>query len=451
MDPTDWGYRAEATRPWDEDEAPYEEVAPAAPPVVTEIQAPSVGHLPNGMTVIHAATPTTRMFGLHLMVRDRSAREPEGKAGIADLLHRMLRNGAGPYDREQLAERLASIGAELKVTDNPWIPYDDYYTTPEFSFIRLECVDEYYTEALRLLALMITEPRLDEEALESDRGEMMGILGRGAKRPRAVARATMAEALYGDHPLAAAVMGTPASLSRITLEDVREFAPAYFEPVHLTLAVVGNVSREDILAQVASFFPDEGLGVTVPPHSTPPAVTKLDQREEVEVGGEQSALRIGRVVQIQPEDRWALALAARLASEAMQQDLRETRGLAYSLGISAAFFRGDRAALIGSMGTRPENVGEAEAGMLQYLTGGTLEATPDELEAAVNGHLGRMRMRRVTRLGQAYNLCRDHVFGEGIDQAQREAEGLRAVGLADVQRAARRYLAAGPTVTVLAR
>ena len=36
------------------------------------------------------------------MVRDRSAREPEGKAGIADLLHRMLPRGTRLSDRGQL-------------------------------------------------------------------------------------------------------------------------------------------------------------------------------------------------------------------------------------------------------------------------------------------------------------------------------------------------------------
>ena len=42
-----------------------------------------------------------------------------------------------------------------------------------------------------------------------------------------------------------------------------------------------------------------------------------------------------RIFATEPGDRWALEVAAMIASDRMQQDLRETRGWAYSLGISA--------------------------------------------------------------------------------------------------------------------
>jgi predicted Zn-dependent peptidase len=159
---------------------------------------------------------------------------------------------------------------------------------------------------------------------------------------------------------------------------------------------------------------------------------------------------MGRVVEIDPADRWALLVAARIASGKMQQDLRETRGLAYSLGISVDF-HGDRACLEASMGTRPQNVDEAEAGMSTYFSGGALQVTADEVETAVNKHLSRMRMRRITSMGQAFTLSRDLFLEGDLEHSVKEAQGLASVTPEAVQRAAQRYLGEGPMITVVVR
>ena len=53
----------------------------------------------------------------------------------------------------------------LKVTDSEWIPYDDYYFTPEYSYVRLETIDAYGLAALDLLADVVRRPRFTAEAL----------------------------------------------------------------------------------------------------------------------------------------------------------------------------------------------------------------------------------------------------------------------------------------------
>ena len=159
---------------------------------------------------------------------------------------------------------------------------------------------------------------------------------------------------------------------------------------------------------------------------------------------------MGKIVEIDPADRWPLEVAVMVASDRMQQDLRETRGWAYSLGISATF--DDRYALLtASMGTRPDVAEPAEQAMRGWLGLGRLEVTEDELAAAVNSHLGRMRMRRVTSIGRAFNLGHDWFTEESLTVDQTRSDGMRAVTPADVARVSERYLVEGPLVTVVAR
>ncbi len=422
---------------------------PRRPNTLAAVEPPSVQALPNGLTLIHAAAPTTRMFAIHVLVRNRSAREPADQPGIADLLHRTMAARVENESNEG-APPLASIGATLKVADSPFIPYDDYYTTPLFSFIRLECLDEYYGDALKLLARMLAGPHDDPEALESSRQEMLSALQRSTSQPAAKAAARLDALLQPGQPQAKPVLGDAESLARITPETLARFARDYLAASQLVVAIVGNVGRDELLPNVESTLgklpPGDGSAPTVPPIP----LTTASMREELEGGGKQSALRMGRVVTIDPEDRWALLVTTSLASSRMQQDLRETRGLAYSLGI-ATHVAADRASIVASMGTRPENLAEAEAGMSAYLNATTLEATADEIETAVNKYLALVRMRRITSMGQAFSLCRDLFQYDDLDYATREAQGLSGVRPEDVRRAAQRYFGPGPLVTVIAR
>ncbi len=55
----------------------------------------------------------------------------------------MLTSGADGMSAEEIENRLDDIGASITANDNPYIPYDDRYTSRSFSFIKFETIDEY--------------------------------------------------------------------------------------------------------------------------------------------------------------------------------------------------------------------------------------------------------------------------------------------------------------------
>ncbi len=414
------------------------------PPHLTEAQAPRLTRLENGMIFIHAADPHTRMVALHLLVKNRSAREPAEREGLADILHRLLpETGASA-----LQDR---IGAELKVADNPWIPFDDYYTTPLYSFVRLSTTDDFYRESIPYLAWMCTREFDDAKALERVRAQLQGVLMRQKGSSRAICRQRFNELLYPGHPLSHSTLPSMELLPTVTLDEIEFFARDYLAPPNLIVAMVGDVPWDEALRRVCEAFDTEPIkGEVEEAGPPPPPLTLESRREQQELGGQQSNLRMGRVVQVQADDRWALEVAVMIASARMQQDLRETRGLAYRLSIGASFLD-DRAAIVAQMGTQPKNLEEAESAVRGYLTAGELQVSEDEIATAVNARLGRLRMRTVTSMGRAFTLCRDEFLSGDIDEAAREAAGLSAVGVDDVARASRRYLGEGPLVTVTVR
>ena len=129
-----------------------------------------------------------------------------------------------------------------------------------------------------------------------------------------------------------------------------------------------------------------------------------------------------------------------IISERMQFQLREREGLAYSLGSSVSFY-GDWGVWAASMGTGPQNLERAEEGIIEeVIKAAAEEYTEHDVEKARNAYLGRMAMRSLTRINNAYLMGLNELRGEGADRFNRWIEELRAVTAANVTRVAQQYL-----------
>lgn len=404
--------------------------------------------LPGGLRVMVDSNDDSEVFAVHLLMRDRSWREPQGKAGIADFVHRLLPRGTTRRSGAELRAALGRIGAELKVCDASFIPYDDYYTTPEYSFIRFTTIDEYALEGIALLAEMVTSPALSDADVEAVRAEKLAAVRGNGETPANLSLALLRKQLYRGHPLRLPPEGTEESIEAITAEDVRRFHPSYFRASEIVVSVVTSLPADEVVRQLGKRF--AGLPVADGPITAPgdPAPTTLDTTIAVERGVTQAYIRTGYVVSVPEEDRAALQVAVSLLSGDLSFDLRETEGLAYSIGAGGAF-RGETATIGAAMGTGPENLDEALSGIRGYLD---RELTPDDVgdedvARTVNALIGRNAMRRLSRPSQAYRLGLRAFLGDTVDAGA----ALRAVSTGDVIRVHHRYIRSAPAITVIVK
>jgi predicted Zn-dependent peptidase len=136
-------------------------------------------------------------------------------------------------------------------------------------------------------------------------------------------------------------------------------------------------------------------------------------------------------------------MAGRLFTE-----LRDRRGLAYSVGALGTFRTGP-SFFVTYMGTAPSSAEAAEAGVLAEIDRIRGEPVTDrELSRAKAYLLGNLAMDRRTNARHAWYLAFFEVVGTGWDFPERYARALEAVTAADVARVAGQYLVR-PTVVVL--
>jgi len=94
--------------------------------------------LDNGLVVGILPETGSTVFGIHLLVADRTLFEPAGTPGVSDLIHRLLIGGTVLGDSRDLEGRIDRAGLEIKPADSPVIPFDNRYHVPDFSYVRIE-------------------------------------------------------------------------------------------------------------------------------------------------------------------------------------------------------------------------------------------------------------------------------------------------------------------------
>ncbi len=407
--------------------------------------------LPNGLTVIIKSSPYSQVFAVNAFGKNRSANEPEGKTGITDFVNRCIEKGTKTRNAEQLAKDLASIGADVTLYDNPWIPYDDRYTTPQYSFFKFETVDDFAKQGFDLFAEMLTSPSFDSVEVEKIRQGMLGVIKRESSSPGTSAKTLFYQTLFRDKPFAKTVMGTPATVESITVSDLKAYHAMFYSPENIILTIATSQDPSTVMQWVNTAFgalPKAGkaIAVALPPNP----VTSIDTAH-VELAKEQMSIYLGGPLPgANSTEAAALEVGISVLSDRLYSNLREKQGLAYSVGASA-FFDKDFGWYYCSMGTTAKKYQQAIEGIKGEMEGIRKSGvTPEEVRRARNQIWGRLMSAKLSRINQAYYLALAEYLGQPVTSDADYIKRLSEVTPESVASAVGKYLRTDANVLVTA-
>jgi zinc protease len=405
----------------------------------------------NGLQLIIKSGPDSRVFAMTVLGRNRSAREPEGKEGITDFVNRCLEKGTATRSEEELSRDLAKIGARVSLYDNPWIPFDDGYTTGRFSFAKFETIDDYANKGYHLFAELILSPAFDSTSVETVRRSMLAMLQRQASAPTTVADQLFLPTLFDPQPFTRPVSGTTASIAGIMREDLFTHHRQFYSPANLIVSIATNKPIAEVRRWVEATFgrlaSDSLLRL---PERTPPSLSEIRQAH-VDLSSDQVAIFLGSPLPgISDPDVPAIKAATAILSERLFGNLREKQGLAYSVGATSEFDR-DLGWTYCSIGTGSDNYQKAVDGMILEIEKLKLDGpTPRELGVIRNQILGRMSSARLSRINQAYYAAVDLFLGLGPEYDSTYLAALSQVSVDAIRRAATRWFRTDAYVLVSA-
>jgi predicted Zn-dependent peptidase len=368
--------------------------------------------LENGLVAVVEESAGSDVFAAHVLFRDRTFNEPAGKEGITDFLHRILPLGAAGLSGDELESAFAKIGARVKYHDIGFISHDDYYTTPRFSYIRLQALERYAADGMSLLADVIEQPAITAENVARARRTMSHLARQSGEKVSLRARKEFLEKLFPGSFLAGSVVGTVESIESVTLDDLVAHHRSYFSPGNMIVTVVSSLPVRSSAAIIGREFGGMAPG---PALERPPASIEPKYKNVIEtvVEGEQNHVIYGFAFHYDGARKDMLDVAVDLFSSAVTFKWRETEGGAYGMGASYAHY-GDTGWFWTRIGTthEPEDALQAvRACIAEFRRNGVTAA---DVSRSVNSLAGWRLMKLMTREGRAYRLAMKELQGHAI-------------------------------------
>jgi predicted Zn-dependent peptidase len=388
-----------------------------------------LSRLTNGLTVAVDPMPGARSTAIGLYAAVGSRSEPDGKGGLAHLLEHMVFKGAGDRDARGIAEAIEDVGGSL----NAWTARDQ-------TVFHARTLPADAGLALELIADLVRSPRIDEAELEREKQVILSELGECLDAPDDLIHDHLFEAALGQQPLGRPVLGREASILGLTRDDCLGWLANEYRPSRLVIAAAGAVDADAVTRLAERSFGD------LPPVDPAliPTATFVGGIRSDRKAAEQTHLAFALPGLPAAHDQApALSLFSQAVGGGMSsrlfQELREDRGLAYSIYSWTQGFA-DTGLFAVNLSTDKARAAEAMA----LARTSVLRAADDLTEA----ELGRARaqveagliMALETPQGRADSMARSlEIFDRIMDLDEMLAE-LRAVTAKDARTAAQTML-----------
>jgi predicted Zn-dependent peptidase len=427
-DPVASGQAAQG--PPDRSKAPQ----PGPPP---DLKLPAIQKrtLSNGLPVWIVELHKVPVVDITLAVKVGSGADPAHKFGLANLTAEMLDEGAGGRDALQIADAIDYLGANLSTA-----------SSSDASFVELHVPVARLGDALPIMADVALRPTFPEQELQRVRKELLTSILQGQDDPASLIQFAFPRLVFGmEHRYGTRSFGTEASLKGFTIADLRQFHSRNYVPSNSALIVTGDVKPATLVARLESAF-GSWTGAPAPPVKVPAAHQRTSRQIYLidKPGAPQSLIRIGWVgVPRSTPDYFALRVLNTVLGGAftsrLNQNLREAHG--YTYGASSAFdMRGSAGPFYAAAAVQTDKTAAALTEFFKELEAIRKPIPSDELEKAKNYVALQLPRNFETTQSLAGSLAQMFVFNLPPDYYGTFTERIRAVTVADVQRAAERYI-----------
>jgi predicted Zn-dependent peptidase len=389
--------------------------------------------LENGLRVVTTPMPASESVSVNVFVGVGSRAETPRTNGLSHYIEHMLFKGTSKRPTAiDIAETIEGAGGVLNA-----------YTTQELTCYWNHMPYDKLDVAVDVLADMLMHSTIDQVELDKERTVVQQEIKRGYDQPGAWAGRLLSQACFGDEPLGWSVAGSEETVGEMTREDFIDHISTWYVPANMVLSVAGNTTHEHVVELARSLLGDAAAKT---PPDVPPAAQSLPERNVVVESRDitQSNLNLAlRCVSRLDPDRYAVmllnAVLGRGMSSRLFKEVREERGLAYSIGSGATRYI-DAGLLNISAGVSPENVIETIDVIKQELWKLAEQAVPnEELAKARDYTIGSFRLSLETSGALGQRAGEQLLMMGEIEPVEEAVAKLEAITPDDVQRVAERF------------
>ena len=362
--------------------------------------------------------------------------ESTSKAGVSNMLARMMTKGTAKKTPAELEEAIELLGASIYVN-----------SSEEKISISGNTLAKNYAETMDLVKEILLEPRWDEKEFDLVKQQTLSKLQEEKGDPNAIAANEFKKLLYGEKSiLSYNELGTPETVQNITLEDLKTYYKENLSPMTSTFLVVGAVEKPEAVNSVKAISAN-----WAPQNIDFPEIPTFEAPEKSRVyfydvpGAKQSVFMFGAPgLSATNEDFYpAEVMNYRLGgggfASRLTQELREGKG--YTYGIRSRFM--DRS-YIGpfmiSSGVRSNITYEASELVRDILKDYPSTFTQEDLDVT-KSYMIKSNARRFETLGAKLDMLQEiSDYGYDYDYVKNNEEKIEELSLLDIQDLAKKYI-----------
>ena len=402
--------------------------------------------LPSGLRIVTEEVSTVRSVAFGIWANVGSRDESPSVAGASHFLEHLLFKGTSTRSALDISAAIDAVGGEMNA-----------FTGKEYTCFYARVIDSDFAIAAEVICDMIRDSLVRTEDVDSERTVVLEEIAMRDDDAGDLVHDLFSETLYGDTPIGRPILGTIDSITNMSRRSVNDYYKRKYLPENLVVAVAGNITHDRVVEQVTRL-----LGGFLDSSAKPAALrpTKKVRAQGLgEIGliyrkSEQANILLGfPSLDRNDERRFALSVLTSALGGGMSsrlfQEVREKRGLAYSVYASMQQFAG-AGILSLYAGCNPEKAKEVTS-IFRDVLADVISAglTEEELERAKGQVAGSLVLgqedtgSRMVRIGKS-----ELVYGE-IKSMDEILANVRAVDQSVIGELAQEIFTAQPTLAVV--
>ena len=294
--------------------------------------------LPGGLRVLTETMPGVLSATVGIWVGVGSRDETDAVAGSSHFLEHLLFKGTSSRSALEIATAMDAVGGEMNA-----------FTAKEHTCYYANVLASDLPLAVTLLGDLVTDALNTAADLESERTVVLEEIAMRDDEPSDLVHDLFAETLFGGTALGRSVLGTVESIEALTRDDVDGWYRRRYTVPSVVVTTAGRVEHQQVLDLVTAAFGSRLSGPARPAPlrrgeegtaTAPARPTGLVRRHTEQTHLLLGSVGLGRL----DERRYAAAVMETAVGGGMSsrlfQEIREKRGLVYSVGSALSHYAG---------------------------------------------------------------------------------------------------------------
>ncbi|MBQ6569058.1 MAG: insulinase family protein [Clostridia bacterium] len=387
--------------------------------------------LENGLRIVMMPMNFIRTVTMGVWAGSGTRYETPDVNGVSHFIEHMLFKGTHSRSAFDIAEKVDEIGANLNA-----------YTSKQYTCFYAKSVENKWETVADILFDMVTDPRFNEQDLETEKGVICEEIEMYRDSPDDIMIEGMYAGVWKGNMLGSEILGTQETVGAMTPDTLRRYMKQRYIPSRMVISVAGNFDPDRFVKKVESFFG------SMPRVTGDMGCARAEYNSSINLfkrDFEQTNVCIGfKADGSGGPYRHAIAMFNSIlggsSSSRLYQEIREKRGLAYSVGSSYA-------------GYMHEGLFAVDMGVNAECEEDALRAAKDVLDEIKANGITKREFERVRQqlaasvimglegaASMVSHMGREELLENRIRTEEQILEGIEKVTIDDINNIAKRYI-----------